>query len=292
MEAAQPKHTGDPHIGRVARLRSLLADLDGLCLGFSGGVDSAVLLHAAHSVLGTRAVGVVADSPSLPRAELRQAIALAEAMGAELEVVSTAELDDPRYRANAGDRCFFCKEALFDAMARVAERRGLGVLAFGAIVDDALDDRPGARSAQRRGVRAPLAEAGLGKQDVRRYARDHGLAVWDKPASACLASRLPTGTVVTRERLARVERAEAALSALGFSVLRVRDHGSGARVELGRGERDRGERLATEIAERLGPLGFSRVELATYLPPAERVREGARGARGLSGVSRADSASV
>ncbi|MEM7308839.1 MAG: ATP-dependent sacrificial sulfur transferase LarE [Planctomycetota bacterium] len=266
----ESKHTGPGYAGRLARLQDLLRQADGLCVAVSGGVDSVVLLHAAHTALGERAVGVVADSPSLPRAELAAARRAAAAMGARLEVVATDELADPRYQRNAGDRCYFCKEALFDAMALVAERHGLVELSFGEIVDDAADDRPGARSAAERGVRAPLAEAGFGKDDVRRYAREHGLEVWDKPSSACLASRIPRGTAVTRERLARVEAAEAEVRALGFRVLRVRDHGEHARLELGADERERGERLRDELERKLGEFGFTELALATYVTPGER----------------------
>src|SRR5688500_13783019 len=159
-DPADPAATA-PSMELERRLDRILTDLWGVAVAFSGGVDSAVLLHAAHRCLGSRALGVIADSPSLPRADLARALAFARAQGLALEVVSTSELSDPRYSANAGDRCFFCKEALFEAMELAAKRRGLPALAFGEIADDALDDRPGARSARARGVRAPLAEAGF-----------------------------------------------------------------------------------------------------------------------------------
>ncbi len=256
---------------RVAALESVLRELDGVAIAFSGGVDSSVLLHAAHAGLGARAVGVIADSPSLPRRELDAARAVADQIGARLVVLGTHELDDERYRANAGDRCYFCKSALFDALEPWAAANGFATIAFGEIADDALDVRPGGRAARERHVVAPLADAGFTKADVRRYAREHGLDVADKPASACLASRLPVGTLVTRERLARVERAEAALADLGFAVLRVRDHGDLARVEFGRDEleRARAEQIRVESAVRAA--GFARVEIELYLAPADRV---------------------
>ena len=233
-------------------------------MAFSGGVDSAVLLHACHRALGARAVGVIADSASLPRADLERAKTFARDQDIALEVVTTAELKDPRYRVNTAERCYFCKEALFDGMELVAKRHDLATLAFGAIVDDAFDERPGARSATERGVRAPLAEAGFTKADVRAYARTHELPMWDTPASACLASRIPHGTVVTAERLARIEEAEASVRALGFRVLRVRDHGQKARVEVGEEERARAGDMHRELAACLKPAGFLEVELATY----------------------------
>lgn len=271
-----------------AALLAELTALERVAIAFSGGVDSSVLLHAALAALGPAAwavdgrdppagawrgaAGVIADSPSLPRRELAEARALAQAIGAPLLVVATDELDDPAYRANAGDRCYFCKSALFRAMTPWAEAHGFSALAFGEITDDLADHRPGARAAREFGVAHPLSTAGFGKDDVRRYARDAGLAVWDKPASACLASRLPVGTRVTRERLARVEAAEERLRELAFVQLRVRDHGERARVELGRAELPRARELEAEIARVLVPLGFGAVELAPYLSPLERAQ--------------------
>jgi uncharacterized protein len=250
------------------RLAASLRELDGLLVAFSGGVDSSVLLHAAHAALGERAVGVIADSASLPRRELAQALELAQRIGARVEVVATDEGEDERYRANAGDRCYWCKSALFDAMDRSAEKLGIAELAFGEITDDRLEDRPGARAARERRVRAPLADAAFTKQDVRRYAREFDLPVAEKPSSACLASRIPVGTRVTAERLARVEAAEEALYALGFRVLRVRDHGSSARVEVGSEEIAHARSQAESISASLAALGFRDVELTVYRAPS------------------------
>ncbi len=275
----------DPHVARVRALRERLGALEDLAVAFSGGVDSAVLLHAARSVLGDRSVGLIADSPSLPRRELAEARSLAESLGARLVVLATDELAEPGYRANDGQRCYFCKRALFDAMARWARLHGGRWLAFGEITDDLLDERPGARAAAEGGVLAPLREAGFSKEDVRRYAREHGLAVADKPASACLASRLPRGTAVSAERLRRVERAEEAVRALGFRVLRVRDHGPRARLELGPGELERGRGLAGALARALAPCGFDELELAPYVSPAERALGAGRSAARPAGPS-------
>jgi len=267
----------DGYAERVERLHGRLASLERVAVAFSGGVDSSALLHAARTALGEGAVGVIADSPSLPRRELELAQATARAIGARLEVIETDEMEDESYRANRGDRCYFCKSALFRAMEPWARERGFRALAFGEIADDLLDVRPGARAAKEFGVVAPLSEAGFTKEDVRRYAREAGLEVAEKPASACLASRLPVGTQVTRERLARIERCEAALHDLGFRQVRVRDHGKRARVELGAGEIDRGRELSGEIEVRLGAEGFAATQIAVYLSPAERLALGTRG---------------
>jgi uncharacterized protein len=255
------------HAERCARLRGRLAELGRVAIAYSGGVDSSVLLHAARAALGDGAAAVIADSPSLPRRELDEALAFARSIGVEPVVVATDELEDERYRANAGDRCYFCKATLFRAMAAWARERGFDALAFGEIVDDRLDDRPGARAAREFRVVAPLSESGMTKDDVRRYARERGLAVADKPASACLASRIPVGAEVTREKLARIEAAEAALARLGLRQLRVRDHGPLARVEVGRAELPLARSL--DLSRELAPW-FERVELDVYLSPLER----------------------
>jgi len=255
---------------RRQSLLESLRDLESIAVAYSGGVDSAVLLHAAHSVLGDKACGVIADSPSLPRRELREALELAQTIGARVEVIATNELDDERYRANAGDRCYFCKSALFAAMEPWARAQGFRALAFGEITDDLSDVRPGARAAKEFGVVAPLSAAGFSKAEVRRYAREAGLVVAEKPSSACLASRLPVGTRVSAERLGRIERAEQALKQLGLRQLRVRDLGESARVEVGRDELAFAREHASQIVSALSEEGFERHELAAYLSPAEK----------------------
>jgi len=262
--------TNDSHSARVAELRRGLAALDGVAVAFSGGVDSSVLLHAAHAALGERAVGIVADSPSLPRRELAEARELAARLGARLEMLPTEEMSSEEYRANTGDRCYFCKQELFGKMEEWARAHGFPTLAFGEIADDLVDDRPGVRAANELGVVAPLRDAGFTKDDVRRYAREHDLPVADKPSSACLASRIPVGTPVTVEGLARVEEAEEMVRDLGFRVLRVRHHGRVARLEVGQDEGERAEAMRVELSAALRRCGFEELELATYRSPAER----------------------
>lgn len=269
VESAQPLADAD-FSQRVARLEATLRSCESLAVAYSGGVDSGVLLHAARAALGSNARAVIADSPSLARSELAAALQFARSIGVEPVVLATAELEDPRYQANAGNRCYFCKSALFDAMTLWAREHGVQRLAFGEIVDDLSDDRPGARAAREFEVLSPLSAAGLTKLDVRRYAREHRLALADKPASACLASRLPVGVRVTRERLARIERAEERLKTLGWRVVRVRDHGATARIEVGSDELERArEQLELARAE-LAREGFAQVELHVYVPPALR----------------------
>ncbi len=265
-------------------LRRLIRGWGRIAVAYSGGVDSAVLLHVAHGELGDAAAGVIADSPSLPRRELRQARDLAGLIGVRLQVVKSDEMNDPRYRANAGDRCYFCKSALFTAMRPWAQENGFTTLAFGEITDDLLDDRPGARAAGEFGVVAPLREAGFSKEDVRRYAREAGLPVADKPAAACLASRIPVGTAVSRELLARVEAAESALHQLGLRQVRVRHHGFRAQVEVAAGEMDLARSLQERLHSAVRSAGFAEMTLHTYLPPADRHQASAASVEGEGGM--------
>lgn len=216
----------------------LLTGLERVVVAFSGGVDSSVLLSLARQALGDAALAVLADSASLPNAELRQAQRIATLVGARLEIVSTAEMDDPRYVANRGDRCFWCRTALVDALEPIAEKHRAQMI-YGAILDDLGDDRPGMRAAEGRGMRAPLVEVGLSKSEIRQLALQRNLPVWDKPAQACLSSRVARGLKIEPRRLARIELAESALREIGLRQFRVRDHGQLARLELGETELQR-----------------------------------------------------
>ncbi len=244
------------------RLDGILLGLGRTLVAFSGGVDSALLLWEAYRLLGGRACGVIADSPSLPRAELEAALALAGRSGVPVRVVRTHELSSPDYRANGSDRCYHCKRELFATLGSLAAREGWDSLAYGAVTDDLWDVRPGMTAAQEHLVRAPLLEAGLAKVEVRTLARNLGLPVWDKPQSACLASRIQRGTEVTPERLVQVERAEAGLrDALGLRVLRVRHEGNRARIEVAPQDvaRVSGAESLARIGLYLNSLGFSEV---------------------------------
>ncbi len=211
-----------------------LRKLPGAVVAFSGGVDSAMLLHACARVLGDRVLAVTADSPSLPRAELSEAMAFAREHRIHHRIIQTSELERPGYRANGSDRCYFCKTELFEVMAR--HLRGLTAaqwpVLYGAIADDLHDHRPGGKAAAERGILAPLADVGFSKDDVRRYSREHGLATADKPSFACLSSRVPYGVAIDKKMLKQLERAEQVLRDLGYQQHRVRHHGSVARIEL------------------------------------------------------------
>jgi len=241
---------------RLERLRELIASLREVVIAYSGGVDSSLVLRVAHDVLGPRAHGVIGRSDSYAARELALALEQATAFGARVEVVTTGELSDAKFRANALDRCYHCKSELYRRLDEVAARTGATAVLDGTITEDLADWRPGRRAAAERRVRSPLAELGFTKADVRAAAAHHGLASRDKPASPCLASRIPYGTEITRETLAMVERAEELVRSLGFLELRVRHHGDVARVELPLGDLPRA--LAPEIREQMIE-GLSRI---------------------------------
>jgi pyridinium-3,5-biscarboxylic acid mononucleotide sulfurtransferase len=243
---------------REQALDRVLADLDSVVVAFSGGVDSAYLAVRAHQVLGARALAVTAVSASLADAQRAQAADVARRFALPHLFVETGEVDDPRYARNDASRCYWCKTELFQALLPLARSRGFRHLAYGLIQDDLADFRPGHRAAAEAGVRSPLAEAGLTKDDVRALSRERGLPTWDLPASPCLSSRIPYGTVVTREALRRVERAEEGVRALGFREFRVRHLGATGRVEIAPAElpRLREPALAEAVARAVRAAGY------------------------------------
>jgi uncharacterized protein len=224
---------------KLARLRGIFGEMGSTLVTFSGGVDSTFVLQVAHEVLGPRAVALTAVSPSLPARERIDAEALAKAIDAEHLLVESDEIHDPRYAANPSNRCYYCKSELYSIAEGIRRERGLAFIVNGTNTDDLGDLRPGLEAAKESGVRSPLVEVGISKADVRRIGREIGLPNWDKPAAACLSSRLPYGTEVTVERLTKVGRLEESLRGLGFRQVRVRYHGDVARIEIAREELDR-----------------------------------------------------
>jgi uncharacterized protein len=271
--------------GKREALTRILGDMGSVVVAYSGGVDSAFLAVFAHQVLGARALAVTADSESLAAAQRELALEIARRFGFPHRLVRTNEVQDPLYARNAEDRCYHCKSELFRHLLPLAAAEGFAHVAYGLIVDDLTDFRPGRRAAREAGVRAPLAEAGLGKEDVRALSRERGLPTWDLPASPCLSSRVPYGTAVTPEILRKIDTAEAGLRALGFRELRVRHLGATARIEIARAEMARLEDLSVREAAlravraagydeaHVDPRGYRRGRLNDALRVVEVVRE-------------------
>ena len=224
---------------KATLLESTLEGLGPVLVAYSGGTDSAFLAYAAHRALGAKMLAVIADSPSLPREELAAALDFAAEHGIACEVLHTAELENPDYQRNDSQRCFHCKDELFTQMEAARVRLGFAHLAYGMNVDDKGEFRPGQQAAAEHQAVAPLVTAGLGKAEIRTLARELGLRIWDKPASACLSSRIEYGRPVTAESLGQVEQAEEALHRLGFRQVRVRHHGKLARLEIARDDMGR-----------------------------------------------------
>jgi len=248
---------------KVECLRQILARSGRLIVAYSGGVDSAFLAWMAHEVLGDKMCAAIADSPSLARTHLEDALAFAREHEIPVEAVETHELEDPAYVRNDALRCFHCKDELFTVLERYREAGGFDAIAYGVNADDAGDFRPGQQAAREHHVLAPLLEAGLNKSEIRELARLADLRVWDKPASACLSSRLEYGREVTPEALSVIERGEDALRALGFRQFRVRHHGDIVRIEIAREELPRAltAAMARELTTVFKALGFKFVTL-------------------------------
>jgi uncharacterized protein len=246
-------------------LEARLLELDSLMVAYSGGVDSAYLAATAHRILGSRMIAVIADSPSLARRDFDSACAFARAQGMPLHIIATDELDRPEYARNDFNRCFHCKDELFDVMGSLGPQLGFTSIAYGMNADDTRDFRPGQRAAQEHAVLAPLAEVGLTKFEIRTLARAAGYSLWDRPAAPCLSSRVEYGRAVTREVLEQIEKSEDSLRTLGFREFRVRHHGDLARVEIARAELPRALAIETfdAISAALRQAGYQYVTIDT-----------------------------
>ena len=244
-------------------LCTILSDLGSVVVAFSGGADSAYLAHTAHQVLGSRALAVTADSASYPDAHRRLALRVAADFRIPHEIITTDEVNRPEYRANPANRCYFCKDTLYSQLVNLARERGFAAVADGANRDDRGDYRPGRQAAREHGVRSPLDEADLSKDDIRWLSREAGLPTWDVPASACLSSRIPYGSEVTEEKLRLIEQAEDVLRTLGFRVFRVRHHEALARLEIARDEMARAlePAVAEQLTRELRALGYQYVTI-------------------------------
>jgi len=250
-------------VNKEQALCDTLVSLESVIVAYSGGVDSSYLAYIASRTLGDRAVAVTADSPSYPERHRQLAIQIARDFGLRHEIIHTSELERPEYRANPSNRCYYCKHELYTHLSAIARERGIPVVADGSNADDRGDYRPGRQAAREFGVRSPLDEVNLTKDEIRELSRRAGLPTWDEPASACLSSRIPYHSEVTDEKLRAIEAAETAIRSLGFRVFRVRHHDDLARIEIARAEMPRALEpdTAAAIVRALKEVGYKYVSL-------------------------------
>ena len=250
-------------IAKEERLRELIRALDSVIVAYSGGVDSSYVAYVANEELGPRAVCITGQSASLPSYQNAEIKSVVEKFGFHHEIIRTDELENPNYSANNADRCYFCKDELYNKLESVARSRGIEHIVDGSTVDDLDDYRPGRQAAKQHAVRSPLIEVGLNKSEVRELSRRATLPTWDKPASPCLSSRIAYGTTVTIERLNKVDRGEEILREFGFREFRVRHHDTLVRLEIAASEMDRVLRkdVVEQLAARFRELGFKYVTL-------------------------------
>jgi uncharacterized protein len=250
-------------IAKEERLRELFRTLESVIVAYSGGVDSSYVAYVANAELGARAVCITGQSASLPAYQNEEIDRVVKSFGLNHEIIRTDELEHPGYRANNGNRCFFCKDELYGKLETVARRRGIECIVDGSTVDDLDDYRPGRQAAKQHAVRSPLIEVGLNKDEVRELSRRATLPTWDKPASPCLSSRIAYGTTVTIERLSKVDRGEEILREFGFREFRVRHHDTLVRLEISPAEMDRvlQKEVIDQLAARFRELGFKYVTL-------------------------------
>lgn len=246
---------------KYEQLQAILREMGAVVIGLSGGVDSTLLTKVAHDVLGERCLAVIGKSEAFPEGEIEEALQLARQIGVRVRIVPTHELHNPLFQVNRPDRCYHCKTELYSVLRQVADEEGIPYIADGSHADDVGDYRPGMRAAQERGVRSPLLEAGLTKSDIRALAKHLGLPIWDKPSFACLSSRFPYGTVISRELLQKVDKAERFMRELGFRQVRVRHHDTILRIEVEPCDFERVLQHAPQIVAHMRSLGYLYIAL-------------------------------